>query len=292
MSEQFPHLALQTIAYLDSGWEYDVYVVDSTLAVRFPRYADVANDLDWAEAILEWVGSEAGPALVVPKITLRGEPSAHFPHRFFGADLIPGVRANDPGAPEAMELASDLGRALTALHSISPEGASEIGLGSQKYPSNSLDELVDLVNHTPAMRDLVPEAYAWLQAGPAVPAEYSGPPRVLHDDLQPDHIIVHPSSGRLTGIIDWGPTVGDPAQDLIFILPWRGWSFVMTLLDAYELPVDHEFLERLDFLGRRCAMGSVGHAVAGLHDLAESLRWVDNAFAGRPPKPRSPGSPG
>ena len=60
MSEQFSHLALQTIDYLDSGWEYDVYVVDGTLAVRFPRYADVARDLDRAEAMLEWVGSEAG----------------------------------------------------------------------------------------------------------------------------------------------------------------------------------------------------------------------------------------
>ena len=78
MSEQFPHLALHTIAYLDSGHEYDAFVIDGNLLVRFPRYAEVAHGLERAEMVLEFVGSAVGSALVVPKIILRGTPALTF----------------------------------------------------------------------------------------------------------------------------------------------------------------------------------------------------------------------
>jgi hypothetical protein len=120
-----------------------------------------------------------------------------------------------------------LGRALTALHSLPPRSAAtiEIGIEPQKWNCRTaFDGLGQLAGEAPATQDLAPEPYAWLQEGPAVPEEYTGPPSVLHDDLQPDHIIITPSSGRLAGIIDWGLGLGDPAQDLTFILPWRGWA--------------------------------------------------------------------
>jgi len=103
---------------------------------------------------------------------------------------------------------------------------------------------------------------------------------VLHDDLQPDHIIITPSSGRLAGIIDWGLGLGDPAQDLTFILPWRGWDFTTALLGFYSLPLDDDFLERLGFLCRVRALGSLGHAILGRHSIRDSLDGVENAFAG------------
>ncbi len=52
MSEQFSHLGLHTIDYLGSGYEYDAYVIDGNLLVRFPRYADVAHGLERAEMVL------------------------------------------------------------------------------------------------------------------------------------------------------------------------------------------------------------------------------------------------
>ncbi len=72
--------------------------------------------------------------------------------------------------------------------------------------------------------------------------------------------------------------MGDPAQDLTFILPWRGWDFTRVLLKAYELPIDDSFIERLDFLGRVRALGSLGHAMNGLGDVDEAVRLVRNAF--------------
>ena len=75
--------------------------------------------------------------------------------------------------------------------------------------------------------------------------------------------------------------MGDAAQDLTFILPWRGWDFTTALLDFYDVPLDDDFLERLDFLCRVRAMGSLGHAILGRHSIQDGLDAVENAFAGR-----------
>jgi aminoglycoside phosphotransferase (APT) family kinase protein len=78
---------------------------------------------------------------------------------------------------------------------------------------------------------------------------------------------VSPNSGRLTGIIDWGAALGDPAQDFSFIVAWRGWSFTVGVLDAYQAPLDADFMDRLAFLGR----------VRGIGWLADSRGWTPSA---------------
>jgi aminoglycoside 2''-phosphotransferase len=42
------------------------------------------------------------------------------------------------------------------------------------------------------------------------------PPALVHRDLAPEHVLVDPDSGRLTGLIDFeDATVGDPVIDLV-----------------------------------------------------------------------------
>ena len=282
LQDQFPALELRSIARLGSGWEYDAYLIDDHLVVRFPRYADVARDLDSAEAVLELVGSSIGSSVTVPKIILRGRGSDLFPHRFFGHELIPGIDASDPRAPEASGLAFDLGEALSHIHSISADSAEAIGIGHQKWTCRtSFDGLLDLAERAPALSELVPEAHAWIQSSPSVPAEYGGPPRFIHDDFQLEHILVDEKSGRLTGVIDWGAAVGDPAQDFTFLLPNRGWSFTRAALESYRLPIDDDFLDRLDFLGRVRALGWLAHAVVrdASREMEESLPMIEHLFA-------------
>ena len=284
MEEQFPELDLEEIELLGSGWEYDAFLVGHHLVVRFPRYADVARDLDQAETVLDFVGSSIGSSVAVPRITLRGDPSGHFPHRFFGHTLIPGVDSNDPRAPQVPELAADLGEALSHIHAISPERAEAIGIGQQKWTCRtSFAGLQTLSARALGLKDLAPEAYEWLHGAPTVPDEYEGPPRFIHDDFQAEHILVSGTSGRLTGVIDWGAAIGDPAQDLTFLLPNRGWPFTMAVIDAYRLPLDTGFLERLDFLGRVRALGWLAHALVAdrSRSIEESLPMIQHLFASR-----------
>ncbi|MGD8361919.1 MAG: phosphotransferase, partial [Gemmatimonadota bacterium] len=257
-----------------------VYLIDGHLVVRFPRYAEVAEGLDRAEALLAFVGAELGSEVTVPRITLRGEGGSHFPHPFFGHELVPGVPASERIAPWSGDLALDLGHALTQIHRISPDRASRLGVGPQKWSCrSSFDALVEVVEAVPEASALVPEAAAWAQSLPNPPAEYAAAPRFIHDDFQPEHIIVHVDSGRLSGIIDWGAALGDPAQDFSFVAAWRGWDFTRSVLEAYHGIVDADFVGRLLFLGRVRALGWLAYEVQMGIDTSRTVDVVRDLFA-------------
>lgn len=262
LGHQFPELELGQVRRIGSGWEYDVYLIDDHLVVRFPRYADVARGLGRAEAILEFVASELPLGPSVPQITLRGEPGPHFPHSFFGHRLIPGIPASDAAAPISRTLAEDLGSALTLIHGVSTARASGLDLAPQKWGCrSSFDALVKVLEEVPSVAALIPESVVWVGSSPEVPPEYPGPARFIHDDLQPEHIIVDTDTGRLSGVIDWGPALGDPAQDFSFLVATWGREFTDMVLDAYQGSVDSGFLPRVLFLGRVRALGWLAYEV-------------------------------
>ena len=245
LREQFADLQLEDVEHLGSGWTSDAYLVDNHLVVSFPRNLEL---VEWEgpddEDILAMVDSSIGSLVRVPKISLRGRRSVHFPHPFVGYDFIPGIDADDPRAPDCDELALELGRALTHIHSIPSGAAKRIGLVQEK------DD------------------------------RFSGKPVVLHGDFMPDNIIVDPGSGRLVGIIDWGnATLGDPALDFIWLVLWRGWDFALAVLDAYQLPVDDGFVERMRFHAQINAVQWLADAVRRGRDPELNLSWVRNAFS-------------
>jgi aminoglycoside phosphotransferase (APT) family kinase protein len=121
-----------------------------------------------------------------------------------------GIGADDPTAPSSDHLASDLGQALTRIHSIPVDLARQAGLTEPPWDS------------------------------------YEGTPTFIHLDFRGNNILVDPDSGRLAGVIDWGnAAVGDPALDLMWLAVWRGWPFAQAVLKSYAHPVDAGFIERI-----------------------------------------------
>ena len=276
LREQFPQLAVQSVEYLASGWRNDAYLVDQHLVVRFPQYAAAADGLEAQARQLDLVAAAAGGLFAVPRITLWGEPSARFPHRFAGHELIPGAPIYDPRAPRAPELADDLGRALTRIHSIPAELAERSGVGVQATQyAEPLDQLRGMMPLVPQLEDLAPDVWAWFDAGPAVPRDYSGPPRFIYG-VSPHHVMVDLDTGRLSGLIDCDARLGDPADDLSELVLIRGPAFLRRALESYALPVDPELVDRAIFLGRVRALAWLAGAVkcgegAGMLEL---VRWA------------------
>jgi aminoglycoside 2''-phosphotransferase len=284
---QFPQLAVHSVEYLDSGSSYDAYLVDGQLVFRFPRHELAAHDFDRQDRIHALVASAAGASVGIPKIVLWGTPCTRFPHRFAAHKLIPGVAAWDTSVPETPELADDLGCALTRIHAIPSSAAERIGVGEASETLRGLldewqqrsNELQQMVRHVPEIEELAPEACTWLRAGPVVPNDYRGVPRFVHSDFVPRHIIVSPTTGRLSGIIDWEPGLGDPAQDFSYLLFCRGWSFLQRTMAAYELPVDPAFRERTIFLARIRALLWLANAIRNRWDTKPFLGILRNTFA-------------
>ena len=228
------------------------------------------------------VASVIGDVVGIPRITRWGRPSAHFPYPFAGHDVIPGLDANDPRAPTNPALADDIGRVLARLHAIPVEVAAAAGVGpADLYKADlaeGLERVRGCVNEVPEIRQHAPDPCLWLDRAPRAPDPYRGPPRFIHDDFQMEHVIVSPTTGRLSGIVDWGGGLGDPARDFSYVLLHGGWSFLQRALESYDLPLDAEFAERTLFSARLGSLGWLADAVKRGGNLSRNLAIVRRVF--------------
>jgi aminoglycoside phosphotransferase (APT) family kinase protein len=242
--EQLPTLDCHRATHLGSGWASDVYLLDDRFVARFPRNAEIAEWVDWDQALLGFVATSLAHAFAVPGLVGRGRAGVHFPHDFLVCTLVPGVGADRLTVAVSNELVTDLGRALTEIHSVPVDVARKVGLRQ-----------ADDDDHT-------------------------GMLRFLHGDFSADNIIVDPTSGRLVGVIDWGnAAVGDPALDFTSLVLWRGWDFMHAVLDAYRLTTDDLFLERVRYHARIQALQWLTDSVKRGLDPGSHLTWLRNAFS-------------
>jgi aminoglycoside phosphotransferase (APT) family kinase protein len=291
--EQFPELAVATVARLGDGWEHEAYLVDDRVVFRFPRRAGGGDGFEWQERLHALVASVIGDIVSIPRITRWGRPCARFPYPFAGHDVIPGVGANDPSAPMNPELADDIGRVLSRLHAIPADVAAVAGAGiadpGDVDLAAALLRLRRWVSEVPEIRDHAHDPCTWLDRVPRAPDAYRGMPRLIHGDFQMEHVLVSPTTGRLSGIIDWGPVLCDPASDFSYVLLHGGWSFFQRALDAYKLPLDAEFAERTLFSARLGALGWLADAVKRGGSTSRHLAIVRRVFEleyFRPSRPR------
>jgi aminoglycoside phosphotransferase (APT) family kinase protein len=244
--EQLPAVGCCRAEPLGTGWGADVFLLDYHLVARFPRTAEGAGWIDFEQAVLGLVTSSLSASFSVPTVVGRGKAGAHFPYDFLVCAFVPGVTAGGVAAPHSEELAADVGRALTRIHTVPLDDARDAGV-----------------------REVV-----WDDSG------YAGPLRFLHGDFRDGNLIVDPASGRLVGVIDWGnAAVGDPALDFMTLVLWRGWEFMQRALGAYELPTDDQFLDRVRYHAQIQALQWLADSVRRRANTEPHLSWLRNAFS-------------
>jgi hypothetical protein len=92
LSEQFPELPLRKIERLGPGWEYEAYLIDDRLGVRFPRYADIGLGVE----VDRNSSNGRGPPHIFPilmVLLIRRQPwtSAWLPRARLGTRVLVGA---------------------------------------------------------------------------------------------------------------------------------------------------------------------------------------------------------
>jgi aminoglycoside 2''-phosphotransferase len=281
---QFPQIDVSRLEHLGAGWEFDVYLTRDEWVFRFPRRAEYATGFSWERAVHDLVAPFL-KSVAVPRVELLGEPGPDFPYAFAGHRLVAGVRADHPDVTTAPSLGSELGAALTAIHSVPHQNARAIGVEPDE--DGSREWLREALEAEESLRDLDPsidDALDWLRTGVPIPVPYTGPPRLIHNDLCPDHILVDRDSGRLAGIIDWTDVaLGDPALDFVVVVTWGGWDFFKAVRAGYGLPLGWDFEPRLSFLARVLSLVWLHESRQQGTNVVKHIGWIKNAFAGPDP---------
>ena len=285
MAEAFlPDLPQYEIQYVGSGWCNDVYNLNSEWILRFPRRRDVLSNLKkeaGVSAFLIPLLKETG--VPIPDFSIISPPiDCGFPYSFGAYPMIPGVSGGTRIRPvtDWSKFAKSLGNFLTTLHSIPTTNTRDLDV-HERRPLECLQWLDQKADVTRFINSLKDEALSrnaqWFESKP--PEPYSGRLRFTHDDLSPEHILINPDDGAITGIIDWeDATIGDPVSDFITLPFWIGWDNTQRVLDHYRLEIDKGFQERLEYASRISSLVWLYDESKRNDDVSLQKWYVSNVF--------------
>jgi aminoglycoside phosphotransferase (APT) family kinase protein len=259
---QFPQCIPARVTYLGEGYDSTAFDVNGAWVFRFPKRADVEQQLLVEMRILPVLASRA--PLPIPAFSLRGEPSPEFPRQFGGYRKLAGVPGieTDPARVPFSALAPMLGRFLSWLHAFPAGEAARHGV--QRQPIAPLVEEIraEALEDFERLNAVAPDApletwHTYLKCGVA---EARSPltPALVHNDLAAEHILVGEGAQTVTGIIDWSDlAVGDPALDIAAMFHWGGQAFAEAVLAAYDGSIDDGLVSRARFMAACRGVGDV-----------------------------------
>jgi aminoglycoside 2''-phosphotransferase len=288
LAEQVPELQIHVLRLLGSGWDNDAYLVNEELVFRFPRRKSAAEVLNREVGVLRAVkrvfeGADFG----VPQVHLVGQASEAFPYPFMAYRMLPGIGVDqvDPEVLEKPALARALGDAFTRIHRM-----TEADFQGFELPKSSntpkgwfarAQRVAEAVLLSLEDEQLKECCASWLANPQSVPASYSGPLRIIHSDICPDHVLADPKTGVPTALIDFADLEwGDPVGDFVSFRCWLGPEFMNTVLENYGHPLDHGFWPRLEWISRCASLVWIQEVLVRNQrsQLAKHVQWVRTSF--------------
>ena len=274
----FPQLAGMQVELLGEGYDFQVFEVGATWAFRFPKREQVSVKLDMESRLLpdlaDWL------SLPVPRYECLAQSNSGRP--FAQYRKLPGVPGDVVDVVDRDAVARQLGLFLTELHAYPVDKARDAGVPEETnlvagWRVRSLERLDRIAQ---SAVDL-PELRSYLED--ESPSPFEGLPRLVHNDLWAEHVLIDARTGSVSGIIDWGDAVvSDPAVDFACLFAWYGERWLGRVLDSYSGGPDSQLIVRARYLAACLAIHSIllgqemGHS-RWIEAGEEALRWTLSA---------------
>lgn len=270
---------LRPLPHVGWGGDNDAWLVDGRWIFRFPRTTEAAAALEREVRFLPTLASRS--PLAVPRFGHVARDD-HGRPLFAGYEAIPGrpLRGDDAraaSAEQAGRMAEQLGRFLTALHTLPPDEALACGIAPPPDDVHAHAARTFEAIRATVFPALAADERRWVSRlfeallGDDRYLRYT--PSACHGDLSSDHILHDPATMLLTGIIDFGDLcIGDPAGEFT----WRaeyGEPFFQDVLAAYQAPHGDCLPDRVTMHMDRVPLIEIGYGVeTGRADYVEEGR--------------------
>jgi aminoglycoside phosphotransferase (APT) family kinase protein len=207
VAEQLPAWGELPVRMVGRGTVNAMFRLGDDLAVRLPRTAEWAGDLERERVWLPRLGERI--SLRVPEPVAEGRPTDAYPLPWAVYRWVDGHQYDDGLVDDEVSAALDLARFVRELRAGSVDGAPATG----RRPLAELDgatraaivEAGDLLDRSAVLA-------AWDRALEA--PTFTGEKVWIHTDLLRPNLLVR--GGALAAVIDFGAVgVGDPAADVI-----------------------------------------------------------------------------
>lgn len=255
----FPALGpLERFDVLGDGWTCFTYLVDGRWVVQFPRGAHGRRTMVKQLDLLPGLATEVSAPIPQPLHVSRDPLMMAY-------RLIPGEPFDRMPADGVWP--ERLGRFLYDLHLCPPEfvgmrarSAATVRDGYAAQLATFREQVFPLLE--PEERRMFGDRF---DAHLADDDAWRFASCLVHADLGPEHVLVHPN-GDLAGVIDWEEAaIGDPAWDFAYLVhafPEQG----ERALAAYGGPPDPAFRDRMRFTFRLMPWHEVVHGLESVQD--------------------------
>ena len=272
---QFPELDPVQIERLGEGCDSVAFEVNGTWVFRFPKRADVEQQLFVETKLLRWLSLRGSP-VPVPAFWFDGQPSDEFPRHFGGYSKLPGIPGNRLDRPRADfdRLAEALGRFLSWLHALPADDVLATGVADERSLDVIAEVRKEVLEDFPVLLRVIPDApfdawRAFFEGALSLPRPVPSAFALVHNDLAAEHVLVDATGAHVTGVIDWSDAaIGDRALDFGGIYHWAGATFLNSVLAHYGGVVDDDLLARARFFA----------GARGVLDVSFGLARDDRAY--------------
>ena len=250
IQKNHPDIQNDNIKIFDEGWDYLVFVVNNERAFRFPKVPRVINPS--SASFLKEFSQTAPLPLPTVEIYVDEETGINYELNTFipGVSFYPDV-AKDFTNEELMAVAQNLGGFLRTVHSFPIDKARILGV-DEMDPVDFWAYMEQNEMAYPKFKRLVfphitKDEQEWVEKlftdYISLVKQTPFKTRVIHPDMWVFHIIVDPDKHNLSGVIDFGPRIADPANDFK-AFEYYGVDFVQEVYKSYGSEVDENFEKR------------------------------------------------
>ncbi len=276
--KHLPEYTITSVDYLDEGMDNTTFEVNGELVVRFakdPNIVTRGGQVSREANLLAAVATVSTVPVPEPVFVDPDEGCLAY-KKLLGSALIdlPGPQRG----VHATALAAELGKFLTSIHGI---------LIARVHQFANLDvvSLSEYLSEATEFYDGMKQTFSVAQQR-AVELFFDEPlPDVAytavlcHNDLSVDHILVDPSTWRVTGIIDWtDAAITDPAYDFALIYRDLGPEALKAALGNYTRTVNdvtvndaNEMRQRAMFVARCKVFEDLNY---GTDHSMTALEWL------------------
>ena len=120
----------------------------------------------------------------------------------------------------------------------------------------------------------------WLDSCEPLPP-FSGDLSFIHNDLSPEHILLDPEFGTITGVIDdYVISTGEshPVSDFVTLPFWIGWENTFRICDSYSLSIDDKFLSRLEYGSKLSSLAWLYDEAQRSNDLSSQISYIERVW--------------
>lgn len=221
---QFPHFAQLELRRLDeTGSTNALFRLGEDLLVRLPLQPGGGEDLETEQRWSDIFRSRMPVA--IPRTVAIGRPANGYPEQWSILGWLPGERPpvyqpGQPPGPERSRLAAELAEVILAIRSTPLTDEDRRNPQLRGYRGRSLAEfdhsvrsyLADCRANPEIDLDLDLASRVWQESLQLPGAGQPGEDQWYHGDLVAENLLI--SRGRLSAVIDFNVSVGDPTIDL------------------------------------------------------------------------------